>query len=479
MLLLAGIAHTIAQDVQFTVGPAMTERPETRTIFFNPTLKKGYTFVFWEPEFNELDEYLKFNPASKTIKMEVTTGKQKTAIEGYHTLGEKNYILYSTFDKESNNHNVYMQELSKDALLLGAPLIVAKYVDAKVRSNIIVIGGVSPLSVSPVHIVKPISNEFLVFVKEREKKLEVKAFSAEKGELWNESFDLKGDNPYRIREVKVTNGGQVYINGYYYKGEDFLNPFILAFDPATMKSKLHTIQSGENIIDVGYRLTLLRDNTPVIAGLYAQKKDVGYKVFKLNPADLEMQAVLSKPFEAPYQKMVFEGAYRPEFFSVKDIIETKNKIIVIDIEGGAIQSGSHVSQSYTSPVYLNAITLDGKQQWQTIIQKYQVQPLGGDLLGHSIFTKNGKVYVMYNDDIDNLQADPLVKAGHGLIKKNMYVALVEIEETGKAKKLKPVTSVKGQNSFFRPGEVREISPGLRHLMFMKGGKYHFATFSVD
>lgn len=469
----------LAQELQFSLGPAMTEQPETRSIFFNPTLKKGYTMAFGDPEFNEIDEYTRLNPAKRTIKAEMFTGKQKAVIDGYHTVGDKNYIIYSTLDKERNEHNVYMQLMDRNAVLLGTPLLVAKYGDAKVRQTEIILGAPNLLNVSDLHIAKPYSNNFIVFVKERESKLEVKAFSTDKGEMWSKTFDLKSEMPYRITSIEVATSGNVYVAGQYYKRDEDLNPFVIAFNSGSKKFQVHNIQSGDKIADHGYCLVLTGDETPVLAGLYSQKKDVGYKVFKVNPENLELKQLASKAFSPQYASVLFEGAYKPKYFRVKDIVELKNRSLVIDVEGGASQLSSHMSNAYTSPVYLAAVGPDGTEKWNTIIQKYQVQPLGGDLIGHALFAKGDKVYVMYNDDIDNLDASPTQKSGDGLIKKNMYVSVVEVDEIGKAKKFKPITSVKSQNSHFRPSEIREISPNLFHVMFMKAGKYHFATVSKE
>jgi hypothetical protein len=469
----------LAQELQFSLGPAMTQQPETRSIFFNTTLKKGYAMAFSDPEFNEIDEYTRLNPSKKTIKAEIFTGKHKAMIDGYYAVGDKNYIIYSSLDRERNEHNVYMQQMSNDGLLFGTPLLVAKYGNAKVRQTVIVLGAPNLQSVSNLHVAKPSSNDFIVFVKEREAKLEIKAFSPEHGEMWWKSFNLKSDMLYRLTSIKVATNGNVYLSGHYYDGDEDLNPFVLAYNPTSKKVQLHDIQSGGKISDLGYRLVLTGNETPVLAGIYAQRKDVGYKVFKLNGDNFEIKLLASRPFSPKYTSIVFEGAYKPQYFGIKDIVELKNKSLVIDVEGGAVQSSGHVSQSYTSPVYLAAIGADGDEKWNSVIQKYQVQPLGSDLVGHALFRKNDKVYVMYNDDIDNLQASPTEKSGDGLLKKNMYVSVVEIDENGNAKKFRPITTVKNQNSYFRPSEIREISPNLFHMMFMKAGKYYFATVSAE
>jgi hypothetical protein len=476
-LLLSNLAY--AQELKFTSGPALAEKPLDGFTFFNSNQKKGYRIVSKNFSVIQLDDYVKQNGSPKPIKTEVFTGKQKATIEGYHIVNDKNYIIYSIFEKGRDEQVVYMQELSTSMVLLGSPVRMVGFKNAKNRTQVIVVGADNALvNLTDLHIVKSTNNQQIIFVKERDSQLEVKAFSYDKGELWTKNFDLNRDYGFTVTSVKASDNGSVYVSGFYMKGVKKSDPFFLAYSPTLNKHKLHTIKSGDKIDDFGYHVDLIENETPVIAGLYSQKGEAGYKVYKLKD-NLELQPVISKSFPQTYYDIIYKGSYKPEYFAVSAIAQTDNKNIVVDIEGGVSTAMKYTSTLYSAPLYIASIGTDGNEKWNTIIQKYQVQPQGESLIGHCLFHKNNRIYLIYNDNINNFDLGPSDKPKDGLLKKNTYIATVEVDENGNARKIKQITTTKDQNSLFEPGEVVKIEKDLFHLTIMKEGKYYFTTLQLN
>jgi hypothetical protein len=476
VLLLSNLVY--AQELKFTLGPPLTEKPLDGFTFCNPAQKKGYIITGKDFSIIQLDEYIKPSGSAKAIKAEIFTGKQKATIEGYHTVNDKNFIIYSIFDKGRDEQVVYMQELSTSMTLLGSPVRMAGFKSVKSRTKVIVIGADNALiNLTDLHIAKSTNDQQVVFVKDRDNQLEVKSFSYDKGELWTKNFDLNPDYGFTVTSVKASDNGNVYISGFYTKGIKKFDPFFLAYSPSLNKHKLHTIKSGDKIDDFGYDVELIENETPIIAGLYSKKGEAGYKVYKLKD-NLELQTIISKSFPQSYYDIIYKGSYKPEYFTVSAIAQLDNKNIIIDIEGGASTAMKYASTNYSAPLYIASVNFDGSEKWNTIIQKYQVQPQGASLIGHRLFHKKNNIYIIYNDNIENFDLSTSDIPKDGLLKKNIYIATIEIDESGNSKKLKQITSTKNQNSVFNPSEVIKIEKDLFHLTTMKEGKYYFTTLQL-
>jgi hypothetical protein len=482
LFLIAGVTH--AQEFKFTLGPPIDGPLSGYTAFFNTTLKKGYRINLDGAIVNQLDDYIKFNGNGTAIKSEMFNGKEKAIIEGFYASGEKNYILYSTLDKASKDQNLYVQELSSSMLLLGSAMKVASYKDPKGKTREFTINLASKLfSLSSLYVIKSVSERQMIFVKEREHQLEVKAFSPDKGELWVKTFDLDKELDYDLSSIKEAENGNVYFAGQYYKKTRPQSPFLLAYSPSKNIQRLHTVTSGEKITDVGYLIELIEEEVPVFAGIYNEKKESGYKVFKLNKDNFDLQLILSKPFATTYSELMRKAGFEPEYFSVVNLFQLKNKNIILDVEGGMeVQSSSMQGfvMEYSSPAYITAIS-DATEKWSTVIRKYQMQNANKrDLVGHGLFYKENKVYMLYNDDIGNFDRSPTDEDNKKdiMIHKKNYVATIEIDETGKVKKLKHITTTKDKYSLILAREVKKIDSDHFHFFVVKDGKYHFATLEA-
>jgi len=472
------IGTTQAQDFKFTLGPALAEQPDGSFAFFNTTTKKGYWtrqpgFSGSETAIVQIDDYIKKGPVFKSLKVATASKKQDVIPEGYYTSGGKNYLIYSLFDKDKNDQTVFSQEFN-GAAAVGAPVRMVTFKDSKARLMMDV--GTGQMTMTNLYIAY--ASEYIFLVKEREGQLEVKVFTPGSGELETKMVAIDRSMGCSIGSVKASRNGTLFISGVYYKGERVLDPFLAIYSPVTKNYKMHVTKSGNKTEDIGYRLRIMPDGTALYAGIYSVAKETGYRIYKVNDS-FGLDLLLSKPFDKLYSDIVYKGAYTPDFFGVSDIMQLDNGNIILDIEGGAAKSLKHASTFYSAPVYVVCIGADKTEKWVSTIQKYQAQPLHGDLVGHVTFHKNNKVYLVYNDNPDNFDLSPNDKPKEGLIKKNMYVATVEIDENGKAQKLKLITTNKKQNSFFRPEEVRKIENGLFHFLIMKDDKFYFATLAAN
>jgi hypothetical protein len=474
--LLFGIVTDVvqAQDFKFTVGPRMDERPAGHRMFFNTALQKGYRVITYKDfAIAPVDGYLDLPGTAIPVKSEVFGGTKNAALQGFHTINKKNYLIYSTLDKERKALTVYTQELSPEMVLLGSPIRMAEF------SNI---NTFTTLNYEPddIFIVKSKSQQQIVLVKQVESHLQVKAFNPDKGELWSKVFELDPDFEVKLNAMEIAENGNVYVSGAYFKREKLKSPFLLAYSPTSKVHKLHTIQSDEKAHDMGYIVKLLGDDMPVVGGLYSNKlNDGGYRIYKVNPGSLALETFMSQPFSKAYKSVVYNTGVVPVGFSVCDMVQLTNGNIVLTIESGYTHSMKYVSSSYSSSTYVASIDKGGVEKWNTTIQKKQGQPMGGNLLGHLLFYRGNKVYLLYNDNLDNFDLAPTDKQKESLLKNKTYVATAEIDETGKTRKLYLCSTNKKQVSSFSVNNVRPIENNLFHFLVEIEDSFQFATLRAN
>jgi hypothetical protein len=252
------------------------------------------------------------------------------------------------------------------------------------------------------------------------------------------------------------------------------DPFVIAYSPATKNMKVHQLKSGEKIDDIGFLLSLI-DSRVYVAGLYSLKNEAGYKLYSIDPSNLTISLVTSNKIPKSYYDVMNAGAYKPELYKVYGIHELRNGNLILDI---SCSFGSDLNH-YTPSVYIVCVNPSGTEQWSTIIQKFQVQPLSGFMLEHVLIVKGDKAYLLYNDDIDNFDVSPTARSREGLIKKNIYIAVVEIDEIGSAKKIPTFSKSKDDKLHFFPSLVVRVEENLYQLNVVKDGKVYLATMAFD
>lgn len=481
LLILAAADLVKAQDFKFTFGPTMEKEPSGKQVFFNTSLKKGY----WVDVYNDftitpMDGYLKFTGAGKPLKSETFSIGKGAALQGFHTINEKNYMMYSVLDKKQKSLTVYIQELSPDMVLLGSPIRMAEFKD--IKTDEFLFSGPHSL-----RIVKSKSQRQIVLVKTKDSKVMMAGFSPEKGELWSKTFDLDSDYEFMVNGMKVAENGNVYFLGTYYKEKAYTNsgktrnPFLLAYSPATKVQKLHTIKSAdEKTYHLGYALGLATDETPLVAGIYSKKlKDGGYTIYTVDPNSLELVSFTSQPFSKRYMEVAYGKLWEPRGLSVTDVVQMSNGNIVLGMEGDRSFGMQHISNFYSTPMYVVAIDKSGVEKWNTTIEKDQAQAADPGMLGHILFYKGDKVYVVYNDNTDNFDLPPTGKQKESLLKNKTYVATAEIDNTGKTRKLYPVSTDKKEVCSLLMYQQHTIDNNLFQFMFKVGRTYQFATLQAN
>ena len=359
----------------------------------------------------------------------------------FANINNKFYALYTTGKKKESN--VWVQEINADLVPQGEPQLLATF---QVPSRIFL----------------PKESDKIILIAYHEDKIQVSAFSNTFKPLWSKSFDLKTEDLV-LQSVGATRDGYFYIGGYFSrKGED-ADHFVIVYSTKTQQHQVNYFPKEEGIDLFNFNMTLLEKNEPVIGCMYTKKREMGYRVYKINLATLKPEQFATEPISEEFKKATVLG-YKDINFGIVGIEKMDNGNIVFSIEAQVVQHpmkfgepGKSSEIFYSSPTNVICINDSGKEQWDKLVRKFQRQGTASHLIGHYFFQHNNKVYVVYNDVNENFNLNPLADQKAWMLKeKNVYVAIAEIDEKGEARKLNLVTTKPSEVSYFVVDQTKKF-----------------------
>lgn len=482
LLLVAATGHVGSQDLDVTFGPLIKRYPNRNLIFFNPSLQKGYLANLHKKfTVTPVDKYINLSGPAIPVKTEIFDDTEHTEVQGFYTIHEKNFLIYSRFDSERKSLTLYEQELSPDMALLGSPARMTEFSD------------ITPfprrLRFYPeaVFIAKSRSQQQIVFVKERDSsRLEIRAASPGKGELWSKVFQLDRDFKYfNVNTIKVAENGTVYILGSHYKFGCFFCPgwteipFLLAYSPTSKAYALHALKFRDQQ-NMGCMLKLMDNDIPLVAGPCGKEGDDGYCIYKVNPDSLDVEMFASQPIAKSYKVVFNEATLSLKDISVGDMVQTGNGNIVLTIQARGVYPINVASlDNFSIPIYVSSIDRHGVEKWNTTIGRHEATGMVSDEINHFLFYKRDKTYVLYNDNIASFALALTEKQHRKWLTNKTYAAAAEIDSTGKARKRYLISSDKKQRTellFYRSGAIDDH---LFHFLFRINGVYQFATLRIN
>jgi hypothetical protein len=469
--LLLASNSTFAQQLDFKFGTPVPEDDYARS--FNPTNRQAFVYHYGKKEstITILDNYIN---AGKKIPFPKEVGRNIA----YYNINGRSYFIFANADKETKIQTVSYQEIGADLQFVGKPSVITSFKNVKVGGVLVAMPFPENLTV----VKSPNESQILIY-KERDKKIEAVCFNPNKGVQWTHTFAL-GDEKrqHEIIDIEITNAGDMYLLGTSLdRNGDALDPFVLSYTADSKKEGRHLIPTDADTDHWGYCLRFINDDTPVVAGIYKKKKTKlpGYRVLKMDTKTKSMQLFSTALFTAAYTAVTYDGAYHPEYYRVVDILHLENGSMVFSIEGRAIKSGKSIYTVYSSAAYVVSIDPAGKEQWNSTVNKYQIEVQSSYSTGHYLLSKGNTVFMIYNDNLDNFDKDVTIRPDEALLKNKTYVALVEINSSGGAKKLNFISQSKKEISSIDSRHVKRIAPNLFHFMFKTGENYKHATLEAN
>ncbi len=258
-----------AQRLEVTVGPVVDAKQVRKdagiskvmlvspfksfsyssALFFNTQKKLTYMgFGFQDKAFNFsiAKDYLNYTGIKK---LSAETLNEKVMLNGFITIGEKMYVIYSQKFSDRDEFSVYVNEVSADMVILGSPVILQNFKDLKKYGM--------NLTVMSSEDKKFIMLYRLHDTKSKEKqKFECKVLDQSFSEVWYKMIETDAlDKEIYMKSVDLDNAGNLYALMEYEVGKVNM-PMLYSYYWKTKSLKSGTFgpKEGENF---GTRLTLL------------------------------------------------------------------------------------------------------------------------------------------------------------------------------------------------------------------------------
>ena len=112
--------------------------------------------------------------------------------------------------------------------------------------------------------------------------------------------------------------------------------FLIVYGTKTQQHQVNYFPKEEGIDLFNFNMTLLERNEPVIGCIYTKKKEMGYRVYKINLATLKPEQFATEPISEEFKKATAQG-YKDINFGIVGIEKMDNGNIVFSIEAQVVQ----------------------------------------------------------------------------------------------------------------------------------------------
>lgn len=324
-------------------------------------------------------------------------------------------------------------------------------------------------------------------------KVSLNVYDNQLNKAWGKGFTL----PYTQEQVtaqtwSLANDGQVYLLAKVYDGSrkkeskktgDERRPayqmILFRFDGTSDKPKEFVLAFGEKFVtDLTFKLNHTNDLS--CAGFYANDtKGVIQGVFFLRldgktgavvtASQKELSAADIENLDTKKDRSGNEGLSSNYDFN-KLILREDGGVLVtaekVYITFSSSSTGNRMSNTtiyHNDEVFVTSVAPDGKIEWVKVIPKKQ-QGSVSMFNGYMTMVSGSNVYILYNDDEDNIKL-PLTAKAKGLSSfKDAAAALVTISAEGKASRRQIFDSKADAEALMVPGDGEQISPN--ELLFV-------------
>lgn len=444
---------TFSQKIKVTLGPVLDRKEVMKMMdlprvmifrrsasayfghFFDTLSNKTISYVGFSGknlQFVLSDDYVK--PSySKPLVAEVGEEGEKETIHliSFVTLNKKLFIFYSVNFPKSDQFSVYVNEINKDFVAMGSPILIHKYSGLKKNGNSVSL----QLSEN--------TKYFLLYrdieTKGREaQKFECKVIDINFAEVWNKTFELETmDKEENILDMDIDNSANLLVLSQKEK-EPESGPLLHFYgwkDKVFKTARLGPTE-GDNF---GVRLEIVDGVKPYVMGLNKQKKNISCFVDRFDVASATLQHLSNTAMPEDFYKASNFNAFETKHWRVSDIVSLENHMLVASVEARLVVTQNGVPRGYyTYFTFINGFSEDGSLKYQHTVRK--MQGSADELIGLALISYKNSVLAIYNDHPDNLELSPSekkVKGYTGL--KEAMIMVQQIDEAGKVTKY-PLTT---------------------------------------
>jgi hypothetical protein len=406
------------------------------------------------------------------------------------------YAFFTLADKKAGETNLYFQPIDKVTLMLSGTLkkITSISYDSRRQQgnfNYDISKDKKSIAIIAIHHAE----------KEMNEQFTATVCDARMNKLWQKDITLPYDSKLFVNEdLLLDNNGNIYIRGRIYteivkekkKGAPNYSYKILAYRDEGKSFKEYSVNLKDKFItDLGFNIT--DDDKLAVAGFYSDRGTTTIKGVCFVLIDAATEDVVkegTKEFDASFMSL----------FNRKDVSKKKDDAelyeydldnIIIRSDGGALllaeqfyivertyTTGTGSSLSTRTVYYYNyndiiAVNINPNMSidWATRIPKRQTTVNdGGYYSSYAYAIKDDKIYLLFNDDPDNIAVNDPRSIAQYTSPKRSAATLVTMGSDGKWKK-RLLFSNKEEGVILRPKICEQNSPDQMFLYAEKGKHY--------
>lgn len=341
------------------------------------------------------DNYISFAGTKKLNAESAATSAQKISIGEVTSLKGKNYIFYVIHDEKGEEKTVYVNQLSKEMVMLGAPVKITSASDVKKK------GAYYFIKASP-------KNKYIGILqvsagKGSENSKFLTVLDENLSAVWKKTLEgnqfAKG---YEPNGWEVDDEGNVYEFGYIDPAKN-KKPILYSYFRKTDKIISTPITHNENEV-FGSAMKMPEGGTsPVVIGLFEEKKQLGYVVYKPDPSASSVQKLksdlLTEEFMGPSRKWQFFY----DRFEVKNVAALSNGDVVFSLESNyMVMKAGGFPTYHSGPVVVVSLNQKGEENWKKLLMKWQSGAGAMFSIGHMLIPVGDQLIALYNDNPNNL-----------------------------------------------------------------------------
>lgn len=421
-----------------------------------------------------LEKYHTFADVKKLAAESGDAADQKIAFLGFIHRDKSNYTLYSMVNAQTDETVVYVNQLSNDMIALGSPIKIAAFDRNKENGKMVSM------------IVSENKKSTLIcrIVNTRKKEnqaVECVVLDENFASRWSKKIDLNTeDKNLRLTDINVDDNGNVYILGMRKLKAYTEVPVIYSYlKNGTVTREEVMGQPGEEVSGTG--LFILNGETPWLCGIYSAKGLSGYFAYTVNRETGVLDEKVKAPLAVDGKKIVSPG-----YSTVMNLVPLGKGKYTMSFERNAVSCSSSSCRYLSYDVWLVTFNEQKETLWQRPVYKMQLGSLNYSVNSHALLSHGDNLYVVYNDDDDNVNTPVTKNDGSTYRGVNGRAVIQQFDDTGKSIKTGLIALPEGANYVTKIKEVFRITDSVYQLRLVfrnfstsGDGNYRYATLTLE
>lgn len=423
------------------------------------------------------DNYVSFVETKKLSTDSYSAADQAFRLAEIAGLKGKNYMFYEVHNKDADEKAVYVNELSKDVVVLGSPIKIVStrdvkekklryFVKASPKNRYVAIVALADAKTHKNYKTITVLNEDMSVVSTRtyEKDQFHEDFETTRWEISDDG------NVFEFGFTNVSKQKGPILYSYFTSSDKVVSTEIAPDQDKMIACSMRMPEGG---------------SVPLVVGIFNGKKELEYVVYKPEPSSKSVRKFktgsIDNDFLGPSRGWQFtHGSY-----FVRDAVQLVNGDVVFALEPYYVRSTSSsvVSNYYCGPAVLISLNSQGNENWKRLIIKRQMMKVNTFSLGHMLIPVDDQVLVIYNDNPKNLARKPDDSKIKLYSDHSTSVVLQRIDSKGQAFKELVRTSPKEDRYALVTWKPAKISNGVFHTQFVYPKGYSLyskiATMTVE